>query len=527
MEIRYIRDADHNYLVMAAGHKGSIHPEKRMLRETEPNTAGQDKGGYERVFAEKMLQAHTPEGMIGFEIRIRNHEPLLFYKIDSLVSLSNRTLTSKLSRQEMHELLHALCLAQEALTEYLIDEENLFLSLDTVFANPSTHQWFFLCYPYAHDDEGSLALFLEELTGVISTADDDAVSEVYALYEMAGRKNVHLRDMLKELRQTYDVDEDCSAAACHPSDYGETQENEQKQIRVAEQKSYVNHFEYGTEERKKTPKNSLRYGENRDNGDNGDKSYLITTLLFIVVMLIPVYIRKEYVLSEAANTACSVIMGLCAAGAVGSLLLERRAKKSEYGEEDDEDDEDEDEVENVEGYDNSISNTCAEKQAEKGILSYPDKEKMGRSFMHYLNDDGRSRKSFTGQISKPYNPYSRMFERKAEVSDDCTVLLNESEQQRIPKLYGRNQAASKNILLEQLPLTLGSLGGSVDYKLSDKSISRMHAYIGKNESGSIFLKDLGSTNGTYLNGRRLNTNEVTYLNRGDEVRFGALEFEFI
>ena len=547
MDIKYIRDLDHNYLVMEAGP--------------------------ENPFAERMLRAHTPEGMIGFEVRIRNNEPHLFYRTDSLVSLANRTLTAKLSRNEMYALLNALCLAQESLGEYLLDADKLFLSADTVFTNPSTHQWFFLCYPYVHEEEGTPELFLEELTGLISTTDDDAVSEAYALCELVGRKNGRLRDMLKELRQTYDVDADCSVAACnlsfadeamcvHPGKemqelygdkggdedgycsskrndnrdfYGDTDGQFEDSARHQKNKSDSGKkywFTKGTFGRRE------KYGKRRE---KGDRSYIITTLLFIVVMLIPVYIRKEYILSEAANIVCSVIMGLCAAGAVGSFLLERRAKAEEENEvEDDYEEDDEGTYAYMKTHADEIANEAADSDAHAnpydrlGNSNYGTTHKTKNGMRketvvdRYINVSEKTMKNGNGShFSMSYNPYSKLFENKENEEDDCTVLLTEQVQKGPPKLYGRNRTASTNIILEKLPLTLGTLGGSVDYKLSDKSVSRIHAYIGKNENGHIFLKDLGSTNGTYLNGKRLESNEVCCLNRGDEVRFGAMEFEYI
>ena len=540
MEISYIRDLDHNYLVMKSDRTEYVYDEGA-------NTAGNSR------YAERMLSSYTPSGVIGFEIRSRNQEDHLFYKTDSLISLTNRTLTKKLSRQEMYALLESLCSAQESIGEYLLDMSHLFLSADTVFTNPSTHQWFFICYPYVHEDQGTLETFLEELINLVSTADDDAVSEMFALCELAGRKNSHLREMLKEVRRIYDVDVDCSASACESSYTGGCDEEEEVQrptyaemngrLRTIEELSdgeVTKSQRIFTEKRNrkiKTERPSIRLRRDRS------RTHLIIPVLFMIVFLVPVYIRKEYVLSEAANIACSVIMGLCAAGAVGSFLLERHA---EYA----------DEEEDVADEDAEFE---SDKRVEKKYVVHEplhepyNEENQRREFMvqtaaqsNKVNGGKESRtqdriftgegekhdvrvhSDYTGKTSSIYNPYSRFFAGyEQEEKEDCTLLLTDIADKRTPKLYGRNSAASTNILLERLPLTLGSLGGSVDYQLNDRSVSRMHAYIGKNESGHIFLKDLGSTNGTYLNGKRLDSNEIRLLNCGDEVRFGAMEFEYI
>jgi len=56
-------------------------------------------------------------------------------------------------------------------------------------------------------------------------------------------------------------------------------------------------------------------------------------------------------------------------------------------------------------------------------------------------------------------------------------------------------------------------------------VSRRHARFVQ-EKDSWFLEDLGSTNGTYLNGERISPNQKMVVKKGDKVRFGQIELEF-
>ncbi|WP_371482020.1 FHA domain-containing protein [Kitasatospora sp. NBC_00315] len=69
-------------------------------------------------------------------------------------------------------------------------------------------------------------------------------------------------------------------------------------------------------------------------------------------------------------------------------------------------------------------------------------------------------------------------------------------------------------------LTIGRLPGS-GLRLSDASVSRAHAELRREGAGWV-LYDLGSTNGTHVNGRRV-AGAVRVV-PGDQVRFGDLEF---
>lgn len=54
--------------------------------------------------------------------------------------------------------------------------------------------------------------------------------------------------------------------------------------------------------------------------------------------------------------------------------------------------------------------------------------------------------------------------------------------------------------------------------LNDIMVSRYHAQLIVSGEGLVQIKDLGSTNGTYVNGNRINE---TYLNRNDVVKCGS------
>jgi hypothetical protein len=67
-------------------------------------------------------------------------------------------------------------------------------------------------------------------------------------------------------------------------------------------------------------------------------------------------------------------------------------------------------------------------------------------------------------------------------------------------------------------LILGREHGSADLVLDDPGVSRRHARV-LPENGGVILEDLGSSNGTYVNGERI-TGPVE-LGAGDEVQLGA------
>ena len=59
------------------------------------------------------------------------------------------------------------------------------------------------------------------------------------------------------------------------------------------------------------------------------------------------------------------------------------------------------------------------------------------------------------------------------------------------------------------------------YEALDKGVSRQHAAIIRKE-GSLYLVDMSSANGTYLNGQRLVPQQPRVLRDGDDIRLGHL-----
>jgi len=64
------------------------------------------------------------------------------------------------------------------------------------------------------------------------------------------------------------------------------------------------------------------------------------------------------------------------------------------------------------------------------------------------------------------------------------------------------------------------------YQAYASGVSRLHAVV-KRDAKRVMVMDLGSSNGTYLNGRRLNPHTEESLNHGDIVALGKLKIQIL
>ena len=74
-------------------------------------------------------------------------------------------------------------------------------------------------------------------------------------------------------------------------------------------------------------------------------------------------------------------------------------------------------------------------------------------------------------------------------------------------------------------LTVGREQPGLGAVADDVELSRRHASFVRTESGGLAVEDLGSTNGTFVNGKRISGR--TELRPGDVVQVGATELEVV
>ena len=74
-------------------------------------------------------------------------------------------------------------------------------------------------------------------------------------------------------------------------------------------------------------------------------------------------------------------------------------------------------------------------------------------------------------------------------------------------------------------INVGRVGDN-ELSLNDSSVSKIHAALMMNSEGTLLVADTGSTNGTYINGRRISYGEARAIETGDVVSFGDVEVRF-
>ena len=118
---------------------------------------------------------------------------------------------------------------------------------------------------------------------------------------------------------------------------------------------------------------------------------------------------------------------------------------------------------------------------------------------------------------------SSELEQSSSPSEGTQLLFNYENRAYIIKNENGNNI--DKIFIDDKQFSVGREKNSVDYVLEDRSISKKHATF-KTLGEEYFIIDNSSSNGTYLNGKRLQAEQEYKIKNGDIVSFAKQEFQF-
>ncbi len=422
----------------------------------------------------KILESGRIRNLVPCAQRKINGEKFFYYEINSMQSLQDRFCSNKMDNVQVKKLFSDIKELLDGLSEFLMDQDGIVFNIKSVYTDLTTGEYRFLFCPF-YDEKKSFSDFALQLLEIVDEEDAKATDLVYKLCEESAKSGDFIYEVIKNVSEETEEEERVEDTRQAAPSYAEISYDEDL-------------FEEDEEKEPSAKESRLQRANKRLSG----KLQLFFSLMFALLVGAMVYIRMNYILSGEENVLSIVVMVISAiTGTVALIGGFKEMKKSAPDKEAEDSLDDEDE--------------CDE------IMDDAD------SFFE-VQEPVMEKTAHTRKVNADTGSFARRQE-----TVDATVVLNQEIRGEL-SLFSRNLDKTVRIPLGSLPVTIGKMEGCVDMMLNDSSISRMHCRI-EEKNGRAFVRDLGSTNGTFRNGLKLKPQESVMIEEGDEIRIGRVCFD--
>ena len=502
MKVRFEHDISHNYMI----------PEP----ENEEEHISEDS---EMDYEVHMLEENQIRGFMKCIRKRINGETQYYYEITSKHSLAQICETDALRSGDIQKILGCLHGAMQQMEQYLLDGNKLVLDPTLIYLDIESREAEFCYLPsYRKNIQESFRSFASYLLYHLNQADIEAVLRVYEINRKVQEKNYALLEILqeepetseetgknaepnyiREWKKTVDVQQGLPAAEKKAELY--TEKEKDKKERKREWKRETN------KERKQKEKNKKTKKKEPGKEHPERKVQMLTGIVYLVVMGITgIAAWMDFLTVTQAGGITFLITA-----ALAYALSSDKSRKKKSGQE--------------KKKENGIRWELPGSEEEPWLM----KDRNENAEIHQTNERKQNSEAVSGgksvQEMAKVQTNGQNLSQSAEENVGATTLLWKGEEEYQPHLtlISMNPRERNSIVLVKDSYLIGKLKTKADICLEEEGISRIHAKIQK-EGEEYYLCDMNSTNGTFINGRRLGVNEKVPLHVSDEIAFARTEY---
>ena len=449
-----------------------------ILRKTKDVNLFYELPMQKESYITEMLQNNVLKTMLPVSLIRTGNDTVLSYKADGLQSFANRFSREEPDWRRVQTLIRGIAACVRELQGYLIPPEGIILSTAFILVEPETGKYRFLytTVPERSFSEGMKQLF-EELMLIFSHSDRDGVISFYELYGKFLDDNFTPAMLLQTVRDWDGRRKEYRAEKETPESWESTARNEMQDI-------FPDHAAKGRLMDGQDKKYGSGVTDERDKAVNGRLTrWLIITGAVLIAAGIGAYIIF----------GTKAVKGIALAGVFYVILIIIR-------------------MHSVNGEENK-GNDRNRKDINYGNPFYEE------------SDTENEEKSYGKKYYEEIN-----YEDKGDTKKKCSAEdYAETDVLRAPGPALTRLVPAENTELMPISLVdrrvcrIGRIPENNEYCIPDPGISRNHARISC-EDGAIVIRDMHSTNGTYVNRERISEESTKELHYGDVVSFAGEDF---
>ncbi|MCI9359888.1 MAG: FHA domain-containing protein [Hungatella sp.] len=421
-------------------------------------------------FEAKMLVGNTIDGLLKFRIRKTDNNCQFCYEITSKQPLKRLLETRTIGARQLRTLLMGIAQTLTRMEEYLLSEEQIILDPDFIYVDPEDYVPGLCLMPGKRGDfPQEFSSLLQGLLEKVDHQDKEAVILIYGLYRESLKENYGLDNLLQWLMR-----EKCSDM---------DNNNRDEKTEIIEKKEQISEI---SEKQVQSVDDRIQLNLYRE------KVRIPFKEIFLCVMFMPCIgiglwlIRGPKAVFRFLTEGLVFVIVGGLISMTGVLFFIWRWKRMVW------------------------HNSQSEELIEAGT-----------ELSSKFTEDDRNN-SWQMVFSEEAKEGGSVVEEKEEESH--TVLLWSKEPETVRRLVSED-GKSESISIAYFPFLIGKQENLTDYTLCRDTVSRIHVRIDQKEENYL-LTDLNSTNGTSVNGRKLENNETVNLKIGDQIGIADLYFSF-
>lgn len=483
-----------------------------------------------------MIRYNNIAGLLPVQFFIEDGEYQYFYDISCKESLFDRMRQKKYSTKEIRTIMSDLYRCVQQMEEYLLDTNCLILEPEYLYTDKDSFHIQFCFYQDKKETfEQSLEKLFDYFLNQLDYQDEKTVLLAYSLYQKSREEHIPLYELMKQFCEfqepeknqekteiCYEDSENCG------KDWGTEQKNDVKEIKRISKDSL------NKENVQNIPaKMGMKDFHLKKVGAGKFVPYIPDLIGGYGIARILWYISQNHARMPGKTFMfwMLAIAGIMIGCGIFSTFLSGFLDK-EGDKQIDKRLEEKVTIQKKE----QVDHYCREKKEGPDSKTIKYSQNMSpknreNNLDHIYEEQFQKMECESDEEKKEFEEFG--FEDviesqdKNESSIPATVVMSEPELFRAfnPVLISKNKDQFQDIVIKDRSMVVGKVRGIADICLDGRSISRIHARIDQDKKGCS-VTDLGSTNGTFINGIRLAERQIKYLKQADEVRFAEAVFEF-
>jgi len=435
--------------------------------------------GAEEKFSLKMLANNNINGLLKLDIKMIDDIAYYYYHITGLRPIKELLELQPLRFSDLKNIYESIFKLPDIMQEYLLDEKDLLLKPEFIFAEPDYNKIAFCYYPGEGTDlQEQIALLTEYLMNLADYNDKKAVLAVYALHQLSHDSGCSLEKLKEVLENAGKGDENSVEDHLEREKEALERKEDRKKVFYRQSKADYPHMEERVEMQKEVSKYPLVL-------------YLYAAACLAAGLFILVILLKSGWLSDRGK----INLIRCGIALFFYMIIEAVAFVFLFRKEN-------------------------QRTDIETSIDYMDWEEEYDN--EYISDIGGST--------------SMEIDREQDREDLKTELIQQPEEEEIKTellvdfrdqttAYLESQISGERIYLKSFPFVIGKLKQGVNYVIDNNKISRIHARF-LYDDGCYYIEDMDSTNGTNINGRVLIPHERTQVKDLDLVAVADKNYVF-